>query len=134
MEVVDIPASTKRKRKAGDDENYEGDDEDKEKDELAEDEASLDDFVYNKGLAPKGGTFEYAEYVMRFGSFAWAYGSFWGREDQERILSMVRPLIRLELAHGFKVSVSAVVPTLGLTQLFRTAMACQVCRSARSAG
>ncbi|VDB90418.1 unnamed protein product [Peniophora sp. CBMAI 1063] len=56
----------------------------------------------NKGAAPKGSVFEFADSVMRFAAFAFAYASLWGPDHQELVISMIKPLVQLELAHRFE--------------------------------
>ncbi|VDC01262.1 unnamed protein product, partial [Peniophora sp. CBMAI 1063] len=56
----------------------------------------------NKGAAPKGPAFEFADCVMRFAAFAFSYASLWGKDHQEAVFSMIKPLVQLELAHWFE--------------------------------
>lgn len=101
VEVESDDKDVKGKRKRGRAEQESSDGEDgEERDELASDGNS----VPNKGLAPKGGQFDYAERVLKFCAFAWSYASLWGSAEQALVLSMISPLARLETKNGFEVS------------------------------
>lgn len=99
-EVESKDEDVKGKRKRGMSEQESSDDE--EKDEL--DDGGRVSVVRNNGQAPKGGLFDYADRAMKFCSFAWAFASQWGAEDQKSVASMVAPLARLEMGHGYEVS------------------------------
>ncbi|VDC07781.1 unnamed protein product [Peniophora sp. CBMAI 1063] len=89
------------KRKRGDIEEQSSCGEDEEND----DELGAEDVLVvalNKGAAPKGPVFEFADSVMRFAAFAFSYASLWGKEQQELVVLMIKPLVQLELAHWFE--------------------------------
>ncbi|VDB91555.1 unnamed protein product [Peniophora sp. CBMAI 1063] len=94
-----VTSTPKRKRSATDGRSSDGED---EEDEDLDAGPGVFIVALNKGAAPKGPIFEFADSVMRFAAFAFAYASLWGNEHHALVISMIKPLVQLELAHRFE--------------------------------
>ncbi|KZV74320.1 hypothetical protein PENSPDRAFT_662506 [Peniophora sp. CONT] len=93
---------TNLKRKMVEEDNYEASEEENDVDELGRDEDRGEEVVPNGGLAPKGGIFDYADVLMRFAAFVWAFGSLYGEQVQALMFSMANALVRLEMVKSFE--------------------------------